>query len=415
MKLIQKTNLVYFLLSTVLLLVAGCILYYMITVDIDEEINEKLIVNKDRISSQIEEGKTITSLFPIIEIQQLAEAPNKTLVIKDTTLYDPVENDIEPFREISSFENINGKFYRITVRQVILEPHDYLNSIGTSLAIVMLILLVGLLLINRQISRNLWAPFYQNLEILKQYSIQDNKAIILKSTDITEFKELNRVILTLTEKIYSDYNSLKEFTENASHEIQTPLAIIQSKLEESLQASNLTKEQAEKINDAYISAQRLSKLNQTLLLLTKIENHQFNEGENTLLKTIIEKKLEQYEDVAQAKSIHIEKNINSTSSIKVSPILIDTLISNLIGNAIKHNVANGKINIELLDNSLTISNTGSQLTINPKRLFDRFSKANPSSKSLGLGLSIIKKICELYKWQINYSVNNNWHQITVRF
>jgi signal transduction histidine kinase len=415
MKLLQKTNRSYLLFTVILLLVAGILLYFMITTIIQDEITEKLYVNKERITHQIREGRSIPQLLPVLEAERLSAPGKEALIVKDTMLYDAIEGEDEMFREVTSFESINGQPYRITLRQVILLPHDYYNSIGLTLAIVMALLLLGLFLISRAISRNLWQPFYQNLETLKNFSLQKDDAILLQPSAIAEFRELNEAIEKLTAKAHNDYSSLKEFTENASHEMQTPLAIIQAKLELLLQSDDISAEQADKINSARSSANRLSRLTQTLLLLTKIENRQFTETDNISLHESIEKQLTNFEDFIRAKNLIIKKEIQNDVKISANPLLMESLLRNLIGNAIRHNIQGGSIAITLKSKDLTISNTGKPFSGSTQKLFERFYKSDPSSESLGLGLAIIKRICEISGWQIAYETKGEWHILQVSF
>ena len=415
MKLLKKTNRTYLFFSAILLLIAGCLLYAMMTTIIDDEITEKLFVNKERIVRQMEKGERVIQLPPVIEVEELLTPQEEQIIVKDTSLLDPVEDETELFREVTSIENINSKTYRITLRQVILEPHDYYNSIGLALAIVFALLLTGILLINWCVSKKLWSPFYQTLEKLKQFSLQDDKPVPLDDAGITEFKEMNHAIEHLTSKVRSDYHALKEFTENASHEIQTPLAVILAKLQELLQSAALSAEQAGQIQTAYASAQRLSKLNQTLLLLAKIENKQFPATEKISLTSAIQRQLELFADFIAAKHLNVKKKFHSETSLSANALLLDVLLSNLIGNAIRHNIMNGNITIELSANTLSISNTGKPLIIPPEKLFERFAKADPASESLGLGLAIVKKLCDSYGWKIRYTVSDGCHVIEIVF
>lgn len=415
MKLLQKTTRIYLLFSAILLLVAGIVLYMLISSFIEEEVTEKLYVNKERITEQLVRNQPVTQLPPVIEVEELPSQEPEALITRDTTLYDPITGEPESFRELTSIETINGKTYRVTLRQVILEPHDYYDSVGLAVVAVMALLLIGLLLITRRVSRKLWEPFYGNLEILKRFSLQKDQPIALQSSQITEFQELNQAIEKLTENVRIDYHTLEEFSENESHEMQTPLAIIQTKLDEALQWPNLSGEQAHQIKAAYSSAQRLSKLNQTLSLLTKIENRQFTATENIALAAAIEQQLQHFEEFIQARNLSVEKRLEAGSVIRGNPLLIETLLSNLLSNAIKHNVKEGKITIVLEDRSLAISNTGKPLSVPPERLFGRFTKADPSSESLGLGLAIIKKICETIGWKASYTANDVWHVLRLSF
>ncbi len=415
MNLLQKTNRNYLFFSAMLLLIAGTLLFMLITKNISNETNEKLFVNQERIKEQLERNEVVTHLPPVIEVVQLKIRENDSFVIKDTILYDPAEGEEELFREMTSVETINGITYRITMRQVMLEPHDFYHTIGFVLILVMVALLIGLLLINRIISRTLWKPFYQNLDMLKKFSLHENEKINLFPSGIMEFRELNEAIIKLTEKVRTDYQLLKEFTENASHEIQTPLAIVQVKLEMLLQSSGLNEDQLIQISSAYSSTQRLSKLNQTLLMLTKIGNHQFEEKENINLSETIEEQLKDLDDFIQAKNISVQKEIFSNPVVKANLQLVETLLSNLLGNAIRHNVTDGKIKIELKDNSLVISNTGKLNNHSTEKLFERFTKADSTSESLGLGLAIVKKICDINSWQITYTIQDTLHLLKINF
>ena len=415
MKLLVKTNRIYLLFTAILLLITGLLLFTLITSVIKTEATEKLTINKERIKRELIQGKHFENLPPVLEVEEIDMMPVQTKIVKDTMLYDPVEEDEELFHEVTSYELVKDKKYKITLRQVILEPHDYYNSIGFVLLCMMLILLLCLLLVNWRISTNLWKPFYYNLELIKQFKIQDNKPIVLQTSDIKEFSELNKAIENFSEKIITDYSALKEFSENASHEMQTPLAVIKSKLEIFLQAESLDEEQAKQIKSAYDSTVRLSKLNKALLLLTQIENRQFAKTENISLTQIIVKQLLLYEDFIAAKNLIIIKKFEHDIKVSTSPILLETLVSNIFNNAIKHNIDGGNLIINLKNQSFSVSNNGKPLLVSPEILFNRFSKADPSSQSLGLGLAICKKICDINNWGIKYTAHDDLHDIQVTF
>ena len=412
MKLLQKTNRIHLLFTSILIILTGCVLYFLIVAIVEEEVTEKLYVNKQRIVENLKSELPVSQLPPVIEIKEISSADIIPLTVNEVLLYDPIEQDEELFKELSKSENINGINYLITVRQVILEPHDYWNTIGLALGMMLLVLLIGLLIINKLVAKKIWKPFYQNLEILKSYSLENDKSLCLKSSQIEEFEQLNEVITKLTNRIKDDFVSLKEFTENAAHEMQTPLAIIQSKLEEGLQLTNLKEEQALLIQSSLTATKRLSKLNQSLLLLAKLENHQFNETEKIELSLAIENCLNEFNDLIVSKQIKLTTSIEKRI-IRVHPQLLNMLLTNLIGNAIKHNLNKGTIHIDLNQNGLIIKNTGEQTEKTPEDFFKRFVKSNQSSSSLGLGLSIVQRICKTYDWKVNYEIRENIHLIKV--
>lgn len=412
MRLLQKTNRIYTLFATLLFLVGGVILFIRITGIIEEEAAEQLLSNEQRIALKLKLGQPYTELSPVIEITRLENPIAEHIALKDTMFYDEFEGEIEKFLQVTSSRNINGQAYRLVLRQMLVEPRDYLGSIGLSLAIVLALLLLCLAVINRVIYRKLWQPFYQGLAALKGFSVYQNSPLPLNESKIQEFTELNAAITNLTGKVRSDFHALKEFSENAAHEMQTPLAVIQAKLDELLQDENLSEQQASRIQVAHTSVNKLARLNQTLLLLTKIENRQFIYTEAVDVRLMIERQLQDSEDFIQGKGL---RTAYTALTVMANPALVEILISNLLRNAIKHNISNGYINITLNGSSLIISNPGKMLLHAPALLFERFSKADPSSGSLGLGLAIVKTICNIYGWRVKYETNQHIHFLQVDF
>jgi signal transduction histidine kinase len=269
--------------------------------------------------------------------------------------------------------------------------------------------------VNTHVIRKAWLPFYENLQIVKNFSVEENQPITLEKSGIDEFEELNDSLTRLTDKIISDFNNLKEFTENASHEMQTPLAIMQSKSEMLLQSENLDPEHIQHIRAIYTSVQRLSKLNKTLLLLSKIENNQFTEKESIDVNKSIEKQLEIFEDFIENKELELVMNTAMDVTIEANPLLFDMVISNLISNAIKHNVKGGSITVSTTKLFVSVSNSGAPTSLDSSSLFERFKKESSSSNSFGLGLAIVKKVCDNYNWKITHSFAEDQHNISIYF
>lgn len=426
MKLIERTGRSYLILSLVIFVLFGIVLYFILTAVMNNRLDEKLLYNKEVISKRIKYDYPLT-IFE--EPEELTESenrifPNDTIIYKDTLIFhgivglEGVENteEFEKYRQLTAYETFpNSKRYKIIARNSLVRNQDFITIITLLTIVITLLLLTGLWFFNTQIAKKIWKPFYSNLNNLKKFSVQDQKPIDLEPSNILEFTELNSSIKSLTEKLSSDYNNLKEFTENASHEMQTPLAIMQSKIELLLQSTNLNKEEIKQLRSIYQAGQRLSKLNKTLLTLAKVENRQFSEKEDVNLSLLLENKLEIYEDFILQKKLNIDKDIEKNAIINTNSTMLDMLVSNLLSNAIRHNLEKGFITIKLTNKYFHISNTGNALTISPEKLFNRFKKASSSADSSGLGLAIVKKICEINEWKIDYTFLEDQHQIIVRF
>ncbi len=420
MKLLTKTS-IYIVYFTILAFVAsGFIFYYSIRSIVYKQIDASLVTEKNIIQEQIEHTDTIpdfnAAFGHLIEVKVYDRTFKQKQIIKDTIINTDNDEDDLPYRKLyflSTTEHKKG--YSISISQPLSEKKELLENTSILLLILFIFLILIFVIVNYWISRKLWIPFYKSLEIIDKFEINSDSSPIFYKSDIKEFNKLNQVLESMSEKIRSDYINLKEFNENASHEVQTPLSIIRSKLELFLQYENLNSDQTillESINDA---VSRLSKLNQGLLLISKIDNQQFESSEVICIDQIIQNFLCEYEEIIQLKKISVVTDFQSAIHLRMNPVLAGILVSNLISNSVRHNIENGYIKISTLKNTLTISNIGNSLNINPNQLFNRFTKRGSNPESVGLGLSIVKKIVNYYGQSINYEYSNSIHTIIIDF
>jgi two-component system OmpR family sensor kinase len=415
MKLLQKSNRTYFLISASAFIIAGIILYFVISFFFKDQLNEKLISDIKVIERTIANKGILPNYYPFIEIEEVSGISERSFETIDTLIFDEVEKKDIPFRQISIIKSIDGKSYLIAARDTLIEEDDLLGVIAIVTGSVFILLLICLYFMNRKISLNTWKPFYKTLEELKEFSHDRLDFRLSKVNQPDEFRELNNTLDLLTQKVISDYQSLKRFTEDASHEIQNPLAVIQSKLEALMQNPELKEDQAELLNSAYSNTLRISKLTQTLLLLTKIANDQFPEKIEVNISELLEEKIKLFEDHINVRSLVLNKEIDPECYLDTNYFLAESLITNLIGNAVKHCNTEGIINILLKNNQMEISNTGDRFEEPFSKIFERFYKINKSSDSHGLGLAIVKEICNLNRWHINYEYTNDLHKFIVNF
>jgi signal transduction histidine kinase len=415
MKLLKKTTRTYFIISASAFVIAGVVIYFVTSFFFEEQLNEKLLSDRMSVIRNIEKNGSVPYFYPFIEVKKVPEQVERPVVYGDTLIFDVNEKENIPFRQISSLVAIKGQMYLIVVRDTLLEKSDMLMIIGIAIGIVFVLLNILLYFINNKLSHKIWQPFYDTLNDLRRFSHDDPGFKLSAVTEIDEFIELNKTLEDLTSKVISDYQSLKRFAEDASHEIQTPLAVIQTKLETLMQYPDLKKDQAELIKSAYASVQRISKLTQTLLLLTKIANDQFPEKRALNLSELLEEKVKLFEDHINGKSLILKKEIEPECFLEANYFLTESMVINLIGNATRHCITGGIVHIRLNKNNLEISNSGAPFAVPSSKLFERFFKINKSSESSGLGLSIIKEICTLNRWKINYVYENCQHKFIVGF
>jgi signal transduction histidine kinase len=327
----------------------------------------------------------------------------------------PLIDRLEPHRKLRVVRKINEQTYKIEIFDVIVESDDIFSGVFQSQTRLFIILGTVLVLSSFLVSIWLFRPFNASLQAIKDFRLNDKTPIKLLKTSTKEFRELNQILDQMIQKIQSDYWNLKEFSENASHEMQTPLAVAKGKLELLLQSKGMDEEQLTLINSAYNSIDHLSKMGRSLGLLTKIENNEFSDLQEIDISKKITDTLFDFQELLELKGIKIKEDVEKNVTVKSDPILINILIGNLFQNAVRHNIPNGDIEIQLTSDSFTISNTGKQLKNPSDLLFKRFKKDNQSGDTIGLGLAIVKKICEINNYDISYQFENEHHRLKIEF
>jgi signal transduction histidine kinase len=335
---------------------------------------------------------------------------------RDTVIFVASLNKTLPFAKLTSRLEWNGKGYNVTTFVSSTEINHLIIKIFITEAFILLSLLLTIVFLNRKSSKQLWQPFFATLKKVDQYDITKNLSLDLSNdTGIIEFNQLNNELHKMITRVNSAYYNQKQFVENASHETQTPLSIIRSKLELLINQPDLTKKSAALIGDITEANDRLSQMNRTLLLLAKIENNQFPNIENISLSQLLHDTIDSFKQHYEEKFPTLTSHIDDNVIINANKVLIEILLSNLVKNAVEHNVPTGFITVQLKGKNLYIENTGELLEGNPNELFERFKKSSYQSKTTGLGLSLVKQISLLNHYELSYEHEQGRHKINVKF
>ncbi|MCA8830400.1 sensor histidine kinase [Hymenobacter pini] len=423
MKLLTATTRHYLGLTVGLLALASILLYAGFGWTLRHEVDELLYNRQLHIQQQIARGLALPAA-PFADNLDRSRHP-RTLGYSDTLLLDPVEQQLVPHRQLT-FRLQPARAASapewITVRKSLVETEEVLAVVVGVLGSVLVLLLGGVVLLNRWLSQRLWSPFRQTLATLRAYDLQQHQALALPASAIDEFRELNLALNTLSERLVRDYESLRQFTENAAHETQTPLAIIQAKLEQLLQAPALQEDEhlITVVGDALGGVQRLSRLHQALTLLIRLENQQFAPAQavSVQLEQLLRDRIALLEPLLEARQVQLTWRVHPPVVPLTMHIgLADSLVQNLLHNAIKHNYSGGRVDVQLAGQVLEISNTGPAVTGDPTQFFERFRKQNAASPSPGLGLSIVQHICAYYGFSISYvfDATRTRHILRVQF
>lgn len=293
---------------------------------------------------------------------------------------------------------------------------DIIAGMMLQFLLIFLVITMALFLTVRFATKKLWQPFDDTLRKAEQFNLAQSEIPIFVETNIQEFARLNHSLGQLMKKDKDTYRIQKEFTENASHELQTPLAIIRSKLD-LLMLENLTESQMQLVSDLYELTMRMGYLNRNLLLLAKIENAQYTVLEEVDIATLLADSLPLYETLQNGKTLHMyDYRINRNRKLLANSVLLECLLKNLIVNALRHSKEKGEVQIWVEDNSLTVSNESTDgKPLDADTLFGRFRPGNVRQKGNGLGLAIVKAICDFHHWIVKYKFEAGSHHFIVNF
>ena len=417
MKLLTKTTLYIATLSMFMFFIMGIIFFKVLKNMSLSDLNREL--------SGIQ--TVVDDVFPHFLGGQLSGLPGldsisiKTAVtdmkpveqFSDTLMFDTRTNQFRTFR-ILQFNSEHGGVSYVVKLFKSTTPADKLVEQVTLLMTVMLILfLAGIFFLNRFIFANLWKDFFDALEKLKQFDTV-KEPVILGDPDIEEFIELKKVLERMTLRLSNDYKELREYTDHTTHELQTPLAVIKTKTELLMQSSKLGQEEMQLIQSINTNTNHLSRLNTTLALITRIENQQFTGRKEINLARLLDEQLEMFQELIALREISVTRTYADQEQILIMDQgLADILVTNLLKNAIVHNMDGGKIFLEVGIGSFIIRNEGAPLTFGEQDLFKRFTRDTKKSGNFGLGLSIVKKICDFYGFKIRYDYQNELHGFSI--
>lgn len=400
----------YLIVSMLVVLIVGCISHFFIfrffiNYSTDHMLNDqrKKIENYVSTYDTLSLATTLVLEPPRIEKKELFDKEEYPYeMFKDTVLYSEITGTFTPYRQLFFVVSYKNERHLININQPVMVSNDLLYAIVTSLLILVILFLIFTYVISYLLKKNIWHPLNENLQKLQDYDLKANTKLSLQNSNIKEFDDINDVIMKMVRKINEDYENYRLFTEDASHEMQTPLSIIKSKLEILLQnqVSEGNIKQLQTIDTMSRAVVRLSKLNKSLLLITKINNNQYGDKKTIELDRLIESYLIDFEELMQVKGLKLNYKLEPCK-IYIDPALSEILISNLLSNAIRHNIEGGRIDVLLDESLLTISND-CQPNNTDKDLFNRMVRRNNSDESSGLGLNIVKSICEKNNMEATY-------------
>lgn len=419
MKLLNYTTR-YFAIILFVLLSAWAVLFYFEMLDeiydsMDDGLeNQKiLVIRRAKEDASILEKNEFGEGYYIIRKLGSENILNIKDNYRDTLMYMDNEEDFEPVRLLESVFQQNGEYYKLKVITSMVEEDDLVEDLLFSLLWLYLGLVVSIILLNNIVLKKVWNPFYKLIGELKNFNIEKDENINVQETSIEEFNLLNKQIRQLLKKSRDSFTGQKQFIENASHELQTPLAISINKLELFIENKKLNEHELEQLASVLNNLERLTRFNKSLLLLSKIENRQFISEEKVSINTIIQNLVEDFSDFANHKEMKFSIASEEIIEFQMNSDLTVILFTNLIKNAVVHGKSRNEINIEIGKNEVKISNFSINEKLKEGKLFTRLYKIS-NKNSNGLGLAICKAITDEYNLDLEYNFDKK-HNFILRF
>ena len=418
MKLLNHT-LLYLSASLVFILSIWAVVFYFTMMDevydsIDDGLeNYKMLIIKEAMQdstlldkSRFDERNY--AIRPIPKEMALKATENFT----DTSMYMEYEEEDEVVRMLTTyFTTADDRYYELRIITSMVESDDLIGDLAHALLWLYVAVIASAFIINNRVLRKIWQPFYQLQHELRRFRLGQDKAFQPPQTKVKEFRDMNETVATLLSANIAVFQQQKQFIENASHELQTPLAMAINKLELLLEQSR--GDDAQQLADAIHYLERMTRLNKSLLLLSKIENRQFAASETINFNARLRQHVDDFSELLQYRKIEVEVVEEAQLARLFNTDLADVLLTNLLKNAIVHNREGGRIRITVGADGFQVANTGTPQPLDTDKMFARFYRASATSSSTGLGLAVAKAITELHRARLTYQYNDGWHSFAV--
>ena len=421
MKLFNRV-LIHLLSGIFIILLGWAVFFYLgIMSEVNDEVDDSLEDYSELIITRSLAGKELpahdsgsNNQYFLREVDESYVRSHQAISYRDSMIYIKEKNETEPARILTTlFKDKENRHYELSVFTPTIEKRDLQEAIFHLLIALFATLLIAILVINIWVFRRSMKPFYQLLNWLDKYRLgQENEPLDIY-TYTTEFRKLNETVKRYASHSEEIYRQQKLFIGNASHEIQTPLAVCQNRIEMLMEDESLSEEQLSELAKTYQTLEYVSKLNKSLLLLSKIDNSQFVDSANVCINELVHRYMDDYQEVYDYKEIQITLNEKENFHLLINETLASMLITNLLKNAYVHNNEHGTIQIEIGKDYITFSNSGDLQPLDEKRVFERFYQGKKKEGTTGLGLAIVAAICRQCSLAVSYRFVNNRHEFHV--
>lgn len=405
-------------LALTLILTVWAIFFYVTIIDeVNDEVDDSLENYSEVIIIRTLTGEELpaknsgsNNQYYLTEVTKEYAESHDDIQYKDSMVYIVEKEETEPARILTTiFENDEGRYYELTVSTPNIEKDDLKEAIQVWVIFLYITLLLCIIIISTWVFYRNMKPLYVLLHWMDNYQTGKKNTSLNNETQITEFRKLNDAAIRYAERTEQIFEQQKQFIGNASHEIQTPLAICRNRLEMLMEDESLSENQLEELVKTHQTLEHITKMNKSLLLLTKIDNGQFTDAKELNLNVLLKQYLNDYKEVYDYRRIEIDLVEQGIFKATMNESLAVALLTNLLKNAFVHNIDGGDIHIRLTSDHIVFQNTGADQPLDGEHIFERFYQGNRKEGSTGLGLAIADSICRLQHLNLRYYFEQGKH------
>ena len=419
MKLIYKVTLRLAVVIMPVLLVWATALYFTMVHQVNDETDDSLDDYAEMIARRVISGDELptpgdgSNNTYSIELLPATRYHDDSEVYEDREVYLHWKKEFEPARAlIKVFHDADGVAYKLTVSTPTFERDDIIRVLLIHIATIYMLLLSIILVVTILVFKFSMKPLYSLLKWLDGYRPGNGIYGFPDEESVVEFRKLTRAARETIERAENHLERQKQFIGNASHELQTPLAVLGNRIEWMMDNTTLTEEQFAELSKMRQSIHRLARLNRTLLLLSKIDSGHFLDRSDVDIVPIIDNELEVYSEIFAEKELVCNVKVPKSFVVRMDEMLATTMVGNLIKNAFVHSPAGGRVDIVIAHGSFSVSNSGDE-ALDESRLFDRFYTSGKTG-STGLGLALVKSITGYYGFGLKYRYTGGNHSFTIK-
>lgn len=406
--------------ASVFIMTAWAVFFYWAIIDeVNDEVDDSLEDYSENLIIRYLNGEEMPSLnngsnnqFYMYDVSDDYANTYNHITYRDEMVYIDEKLEYEPARILVNIFKTDEGYKELVVYTPTIDKLDLQRAILGWIIALYVGLLFILLLLNIWIFRRNMKPLYVLLSWFNKYKIGNDIVPLENKSNITEFKKLYHAVTMSVERNEKLFEQQKLFIGNASHEMQTPLAICLNRLEMLMDDETLTEKQMEEIAKTHQTLENITRMNKSLLLLCKIENGQYADVKMICINSLLEQYIETFQEVYEYKDISISYLPENTFDVEMNESLAIMMVTNLLKNAFVHNIDGGEIKVKVSGKSFSVASTG-DFQLDSSQIFTRFYQGSKKEGSTGLGLSLVNTICKAAGLKISYQFNERMHIFTV--